>query len=1289
MLKKSLSIFVFLAIATKLLSQNPVWVMAPKTVSTIFGTQPLPITPSPINDLSDPYDYYDGWSARHGSNGISDVTTGDLKFFIIDGAIYDGSNGQYKDYAWSASQPNVQTIGSFNQPEGDGGSEQLIVPHPANCNQYYIFGVATFWNGDSGQKSLPGYTSSVPVYALYDAETGLVINRGVWYEPTPSFLGLTISNPIFTNTTTANPTNTNGDSQVTAADWFEDCDMTTASIAGSKLLTDGSRIIACKMKNNLYSIKILPNGSLRYWKRYNHSAIISGSQTRAEFEMVFDDVSNTFKLAFESRSDLGSAYTYCVKYFELEDDFLTQLNFQTINVPVVGNGSSFIKPIAGIEFSPNKNTIYFTCADDVPLNATQITSQRVYTIDLTSGAYPVSPFAISAANQENIKYGYIEVGLDGNMYFASANGLYKLTTPNIPDGANFSTIPVIAFNYSSNFGINSSGSVLVDNQYLKSYTLPGQIDGANYTYEYNKNTECCLSQVPFDVTTYTATASGTWSPNGNNPFNSASGIITIENSIIIPAGRNITISGMTLKFAPGARLIIQEASGNITQGGKLTVLNSTLTNYGGCNNGMWQGVEVWGQTSSPQGTLTNSVQGRLIIQGSNSKIENALYGAAAWATNPNTGAAIVGKYGGIIHATNSTFLNNWYDVYIVNYGGINLSKFTNCVFETNIFFPNPNLSLGNHIHLVGVRNIFILGCDFKNSNMALFPNNQGIGIFAVNSGFAADRRCTSPSTTCIPDDPNTFTDLSYGIYNMTSGSSLNFRSDGNSFFNNKIGIVASGTSSEQIVRNKFEVREIAGNTSSNSQTAGISLNGSTAYKIEENTFSNSNNQAIAPGSANSYGIVIRNSGTGENVVYRNTFSNLKIGCQSEGTNGSMPMMLNSLSNLGLVWKCNSFYKPIYKNDIISIDGRIKYRQGFINPNLSSYYNGYNAANNRFSLLFESEPEHDFQIFPSTVAQNSIVYTGYSQPQFNDYNLDSYTVPRITETNLPITFRTEYCPTNFSDGYIVLKDAEFTNENLDDNQTEVNEESKISEEELKLMEFGKYQLEKNSKIQEILLDTTIENTNETLIQFLSQHDDEASLKMLAELQIGDKDVDSLLNSLQNENVKFSQDYIDLMRIKSEMLKSEDYYSFLSDKENLERFESRLLKIAENTEDVLTAHQASILLSFSRPLDLSYYFLEAEEGGEKSMQISTSNTDSKSNLIVYPNPVKSKLSIQLSLEENEKVSATIFSVLGKTMGTWELSNENNGIDVNHFQGGVYLIHVNNAKGENIQTLRFVKQ
>lgn len=129
------------------------------------------------------------------------------------------------------------------------------------------------------------------------------------------------------------------------------------------------------------------------------------------------------------------------------------------------------------------------------------------------------------------------------------------------------------------------------------------------------------------------------------------------------------------------------------------------------------------------------------------------------------------------------------------------------------------------------------------------------------------------------------------------------------------------------------------------------------------------------------------------------------------------------------------------------------------------------------------------------------------------------------------------------------------------------------------------------------------------------------------------------------------------------------------------------LSSQTKDEETAIFAKTLSEIVYREKFYYEFLPI--AGEKSMKIQTSSQDSKINLIVYPNPVKSKLSINLALAENEQVSATIFSVLGNTMGTWQLSNENNGIDVNHFQGGVYLIHVKNAQGENIQTLRFVKQ
>jgi len=155
-MKKLLCTIALLTCAQFSFAQNPLWVMAPKYAPDILLGQitNLPIAQSIYvnngpNDLQDPYDYYDGSSAFFGSNGISGPS-GNLQFFVIDGAIYSGTDGQYLDYAWSSTQPPIQIIGNFMQPLGDGGSEHLIIPHPTICNQYYIFGVLTFWYGDTG-----------------------------------------------------------------------------------------------------------------------------------------------------------------------------------------------------------------------------------------------------------------------------------------------------------------------------------------------------------------------------------------------------------------------------------------------------------------------------------------------------------------------------------------------------------------------------------------------------------------------------------------------------------------------------------------------------------------------------------------------------------------------------------------------------------------------------------------------------------------------------------------------------------------------------------------------------------------------------------------------------------------------------------------------------------------------------------------------------------------------------------------------------------------------------------
>lgn len=123
------------------LAQNPIWVCPPNVINAV-GYQPLPTGPA-TNQTDFPEDFYDANFRLEGSaNGIS-KPNGDILFFIVDGLIYDG-NGEFKDYAFS---DNVSTISSPVNPiykikynnHLRIGPETIIVPHPVNCGQYYIF----------------------------------------------------------------------------------------------------------------------------------------------------------------------------------------------------------------------------------------------------------------------------------------------------------------------------------------------------------------------------------------------------------------------------------------------------------------------------------------------------------------------------------------------------------------------------------------------------------------------------------------------------------------------------------------------------------------------------------------------------------------------------------------------------------------------------------------------------------------------------------------------------------------------------------------------------------------------------------------------------------------------------------------------------------------------------------------------------------------------------------------------------------------------------------------------
>ena len=163
----------------------------------------------------------------------------------------------------------------------------------------------------------------------------------------------------------------------------------------------------------------------------------------------------------------------------------------------------------------------------------------------------------------------------------------------------------------------------------------------------------CVCDVIYDVPDGTIISTDTtWS----------GGTKTVEGDIIVNPNVNFTIDSMTLRFAPKARIIVE-------QQGKLTIGNSTLTNLDvPCANYMWQGIEVWGNDTMPSVSAWQGV----INLGQYVKIENAHIGVLLGARNmdyicdPNNlwfHEFNTLRSGGIIKTRgNDDFVNNGIDI---------------------------------------------------------------------------------------------------------------------------------------------------------------------------------------------------------------------------------------------------------------------------------------------------------------------------------------------------------------------------------------------------------------------------------------------------------------------------------------------------------------------------------------------------------------------------------------------------------------------------------------------------
>ena len=819
---------------------------------------PPPPTASPLEDGIGVLAYQAGQQADANHNLMHDKN-GNLLFFIVDGNIYD-ARGEFIDGVDFLGLPSGFPI---------GGPEYLIVPVPGSDMEYYLI-TKTVDPNFVNQNSC-GNEADLFVARLDMCVPSL--NNG---------LGFVVSTQIINVTSTEPGENT----LHLAASKEQPGNVRFLWVGGAekihKFIIDGVGVTEDVGKEFDYTD--LPAGM---------NAASGNSCLRSEMELI--EVTSVPGVKFRLAAPYLNSFfatgqlEYKIGVYDLDDqgNLVTLRNFSLGLVFFAQHEHP-----KGLEFSPDGNILYVSNTGTTPIQYIDI------------GANTVTPFL----NLPDFARGHIELGNDGVMYFAGPNSLGGLNNPNTPAVVNFNAGAI-------GTGIDLShvfGDFNTIDQDVR--ILPDQIDGENYDETYD-DLDCCVFHGSYDAEDpFIAQVSATWDVN-SNPFNSP-GPIFIKEKLTIPKGIDIKIEGLTFKFGPEAIVIVEE--GDLTlKGGKLTLNNTTFTHDDRCGIPfMWNGIQVLGDPTIHQffvPSLGGRVQGQLTVK-NNSLIEHAFWAA-------NAGDQSFTKGGGIIKASDSRFHNNVGAVLMEPYEHINpnnnkpfknISEFTRNTFETVGLLNIPTLFPGNFVLLADVDMVQFFGNTFQRTPTSGFGlNERGNGIFSFESTYHLLKS---------GNQSNTFSGLRFGIRSTSSGS-FNFgtvRIEDCDFTDNQHGAWLLGYDQGlvTITNNNLDVGTevtIFPFPSFVPPSTGLYLYGCSGYTVEENDFTTPfPNDKM-------YGAVVRNSGPACNFIYRNTFSNLFIGCQALEVNDGLA------SFDGLEILCNQLNSD--KFHITVIDGFISEHQG--------------------------------------------------------------------------------------------------------------------------------------------------------------------------------------------------------------------------------------------------------------------------------------------------------------------------------------------------------------------------
>ncbi len=818
----------FLVAGASAQTQSKLWTLSPNKVSFPAG---------PTASSLPTYDYA-GQSADFSQNSMYDAN-GDLLFFVIDGMVYDG-DGYLIDEIWGLYDPYPSVLNIYKLT---GQTEWVIVPVPGECRQYYLICNQLIQTAGSRVRRGSGtYYIKLDMNAPninYPGRKGALEMNPDWGQALATLLVNHYTGPA------------------------REC--YTYHLAATKLRQpENNHLLFVNDCSNFFRFRIENSGI--YDDSYTQPLTSTDAGwVRSESEIV-ELHDGTWRLAIPLSG--GGTWWPRVEIFHLDagGDVISSYWIQT----KFTSGSGY-EGLRGLEFSPDGNTLYLTHNQaphiryiDVGINSTsmQAVSQATHTADF--------------------QYSQIEVGYDGKLYFAAHNRLATLADPNNPASAwNNNALSISVPLTNGQWG----------DEVEKLRVLPDQLDGEDYETHLYATSECCELAQDYTTDNFVVGASATWSPGYfNNPFFSA-GTITVRNTLTIPAGIQLTISGMTLKMGPGARIFIKGSNG-AADAARLTLDNTTITANDACGpTSMWKGIVLEGDRYATQNLAD---QGSLTIQ-NNSVLEHAYDAVVVKGINPD-GSTDWNKTGGIIKASDSYFLNNRRAVEFMSYGdagNINsISRFDRCVFETNQLLRDQDVFPGNvniaaFVTLWNIDGVRFRDNVFHNTFMnALNGDPAGYGIKSAEAIYHVQKGASTLST------GNRFENLVIGIdVNRTAAmtSGIQHFTD-NSFVNNRYGIKINGDGAGySIRRNSFTKSSLPAATLS-SPTLGIYSHSAQRMYIVDNSFENF-----------TYGVLIKNSGGADDfttLVQSNDFTNNFRGLQTQYTNKNMKVKCNEFSNPG-------------------------------------------------------------------------------------------------------------------------------------------------------------------------------------------------------------------------------------------------------------------------------------------------------------------------------------------------------------------------------------------------------